>query len=167
MFSYEAIVGSTVTTPTANDAKRTGWATESRLMDYGFVLALGGIYGLRLACKVEGGKLSCGHRHWEVVVTLTLLFGTIVLKATAPSAPHAKLHERQLEKDLSEANIEGLDELQQMAASVGVPIEQIIDTVPEPLRSEMLSRIDKARLASAPDVTAAVTSDLDRIRKGE
>lgn len=167
MYSLETNWGVTFMTPDADDAKRLQFAREGDRMYYGGVLALGGLFGLRIGLKIEAGNLDCGHKHWEVMFSITLLCVTLVCKAAASGRAHFKLHERQQEKDIQTAEINGLDELQQMADAFGVPVEQIIETVPEPLRSEMLSRLDKARLESRPDVTVAVTDELDRIRKGE
>lgn len=166
MYSFETNWGATFMTPGADDAKRVAFAHEGKI-DAGGVLALGGLYGLRIGFKVEAGKLDCGHDHWEVVFSLTLGFVTLVLKAAASGRAHFELHKRQEEKDIENADIRGLDELQQMAEMAGVPVERIIDTVPEPLRSEMLKRLDEAKLRSAPEVTSVVAEDLERIRKGE
>jgi hypothetical protein len=137
--------------------------------------SVGQVCGLGFAVEAKNALLSCGHPFRGVRVDLYLGPVNVGITLSSSYKAHEEFHDEQEDKEdefplteeqLAEYDIQGLDELQKIADSMGVPIEQLADQLPEPLRTEILKRIDAKRIAETPAATE-VLSDLERVRKGE
>lgn len=137
----------------------------------------GQVIGLGVLFEAKTITLPCGHPFKGMRLDLYLLglhFGVCLTSSyKAHEAHHAELEQKPIdthplpftEEQLRQADIEGLAELQEMADKLGAPIEQLVDGLPEPLRSEMLRRLGVN--PDVPDVTATqVNAALEAIRMG-